>query len=632
LADRSSLSTGKLLLLPALSLALLGGFQVDTSEAAMMGGASQRFAKSYRTPRARSISSRPQLTRLKRSSKSASRAVATRKEARASRRHGRGASKVAHAPKHVAAKAIPPQLYLEKLNQLTLKPGVVHKFCKGGLNVNVVEVDMKRADVKVRPFLASETFDKLKNVEQHAKESGALVAVNANYFKKDGTPLGTIKVDDEWVSGSLFNRVAMGITRDNDLKFARVNLHGILETSNPKVRRLWVNNMNQPRRSGVRLIMYTRRWGNHVTLPYEGKLVAVSNKGEVLDTHGRSLTIPYGGYVLTDKKDSDLAHLRRGDFVDLDWQTDPRGWNQVTHAISGGPTLIKEGQLFVALKDEKFKGNWTSAKITRRTACGVTEDRRLILTTVEGPHTLWDLAKFMKQLGCVEAMNLDGGGSTTMVVNGNTVTRNDCTGQRKVAATICVMEPEIAQRHERRPDLRYQPSVNLTEFAVGTDYLSQIPMMNGIIQARIQQRQFAEMTMAGDGQGKFLGPDQALAPADSIDANGVVCKIDEADSVIDIDNDLYRVSGDQHTVARESKTKDEPKLDNIPQVKTHKNRKDHKVESSEPAVTPDAAPAKVVLASPAIKATAVQPSDKVAAPTSGWTNKIFKPFKFGRRS
>jgi len=527
---------------------MFAGFQVEPTDAAMMGSASHRFAsktKSYRTPK-HGRADKPQVTKLKGSARATSRAVVAKKQARGSRKNAKGGRKAAKAVHHVAAaRAIPPQLYLEKLNQLTLKPGVVHKFAKGSLNVNVVEVDMKQANVKVRPYLASPTFDKLKNVEQHAKESGALVAVNANYFKKDGTPLGTIKVDDEWVSGSLFNRVAMGITRDGDMKFARVNLHGILETSNPKVPRLWVNNMNQPRRSGVRLVMYTRRWGNSVTLPYEGKLVAVSNKGEVLDTHPRSLTIPYGGYVLTDKKESELAHLRRGDFVDLNWQTDPKDWNQVTHAISGGPTLIKGGQLFVGLKDEKFKSNWTSAKITRRTACGVTAERKLILATVEGPHTLWDLAKFLQQLGCVEAMNLDGGGSTTMVVNGQTVTRNDCTGQRKVAATITVMEPEVAVRHEKRPDIAYQPTTNLQEFSVGTDYLSQLPMMNGVIHARIQQRQLAEMTLAGDGQGKFLGADQGFAPPDTVTDNGIVCKLEDADAVIDIDNDLYRLPTDK---------------------------------------------------------------------------------------
>lgn len=619
MADKSLLSSGRLLFLPALSAALLLGASLSISapaDAAMMGGA-PRFPRSYRTPQKRN-SHKLQVTLLKRPSKATTRAMAT-KSGKNSKRLKK--TKVAHA-RPAAPRAIPPQLYVEKLNQLTVKPGVVHKFCKGGLNVNVVEVDMKSADVKIRPYMASETFDKLKNVEQHAKESGALVAVNANYFKKDGTPLGTIKVDNEWVSGSLFNRVAMGITRGGDMKFARVNLHGILETSNPRVPKLWVNNMNQPRRQGVRLIMYTRRWGNSITLPYEGRLVAVSNKGEVLDTHSRALAIPYGGYVLTDKKQSELAHLKRGDFVDLDWQTDPKDWNQVTHAISGGPTLIKDGNLFVGLKDERFRPNWTSAKITRRTACGVTADRKLVLATVEGPHTLWDLAKFMKQLGCVEAMNLDGGGSTTMVVNGNTVTRNDCSGQRKVAATLTVMEPAVAQRHERRPDLHYRPSTNLQEFSVGTDVLSQVPMMTGTIQARIQQRQLGEMTFGGVG-GSFLGPDQQFAPENAIDKNGVIVSTFEGeDAVIDIDNDLYR---DQ---VKQTASKHHHKAPKVISEQKEKPVSSPKV-IEEPVTVPTPVQ-KVDLNAVPVKAIAPQPEKTQSS--SGWTTKLFKPFKLGKRS
>ncbi|MBX9670935.1 MAG: phosphodiester glycosidase family protein, partial [Candidatus Obscuribacterales bacterium] len=352
MADRSLLSPGKLL--PVLSLLLFATLPVSLAqppaEAAMMGSPSHHYARTARTvSRKRSVSRvTPLGRRNSRPTTKLARKAAAKKIAQASKR---GKSHKVAQVYRVAPKAIPPQLYLEKLNQLTLRPGVVHKYCHGGLNVNVVEVDTTRADVKVRPYLASDSFDRLKTVEQHAKDSGALVAVNANYFKKDGTPLGTIKVDGEWVAGSLFDRVAMGITNDGDMQFARVNLHGILNTSNPNVPQLWVNNMNQPRRSGARLILYTRRWGADVRLAYDGTLVAVSNRGEVVDTSNRVLTIPYGGYVLTDRKQSELASLKRGDFVDLEWQTNPRNWNQVAHAVSGGPTLIKDGNLWVGLKE-----------------------------------------------------------------------------------------------------------------------------------------------------------------------------------------------------------------------------------------------------------------------------------------
>ncbi len=622
MADRSSFAGKKLLSFPAISLALaagllLGDLFLSEPASAMLSTHAKASRANHSSAVRAAVGNRGRLSKkqatagrsskrgraqAKSSSKRGSRIV-SRRAARAERLSRRGRGKRGRAVVHAAPKAIPPQLYLEKLNQLTLKPGVVYKFCHGALNVNVVDVDMKNAEVKVRPYLASQTFDGLKTVEQHAKESGALVAVNANYFKKDGTPLGTIKVDGEWVSGSLFNRVAMGIDDDGDLKFARVNLHGILQTSNPKVSSLWVNNMNQPRRHGARLIVYTRRWGANVTLPYEGVLVAVSNRGEVTDIQNRSINIPYGGYVMTDLKDSELANLQRGDFVDLNWYTDPNDWDQVEHAVSGGPTLIKDGKLFVGLQGEHFKTGWTSAKITRRTACGVTADKHLILATVEGPHNMWDLAKFMQEMGCVEAMNLDGGGSTTMVVNGKTVTRNAPGSQRKVAATITVLEPDAAKRLVHNPDLYYRPSGDLSEFYQGPDVLSHVPMMSGVLQARMEEQDTALLTLSK--RKGWLGMDGSLMPPSSINGTNKV---------------QPEISSSAHEISGKTMAKDQAReaLDSAA------------VAPAKPA--PQGAEARVPKSAKAKNAQPVQPkelSKTDAEHGRSWTSKILNPFRFG---
>jgi len=82
-----------------------------------------------------------------------------------------------------------------------------------------------------------------------------------------------------------------------------------------------------------------------------------------------------------------------------------------------------------------------------RTAIGITADHRLFLVTVDGrqPHhsigmTLWELAQFMVQLGCQEAVNLDGGGSTTFVVRGRVVNRPSDGRERPISNIIAVIE------------------------------------------------------------------------------------------------------------------------------------------------------------------------------------------------
>jgi len=353
------------------------------------------------------------------------------------------------------AKPLQPQAFSDKMSSEVLAPGVVHKFFRGPLSINLLDIDMLRAPVKVQPSLAGNSFDRLKDVADHAKQSKAIAAVNANYFKRNGTPLGTLIIDGEWVAGPLYDRVSMGITRQGIVRIDRVSLGGRLTTNNPELPETWVNNINQPHRSGCHLFAYTHRWGSFVRMPYEACLVAVDAQGTVVDKSAKDMGIPWGGYVLCDAKNAPIAKLQRGDKVDLSWRTSP-SWDDVAEAVSGGPMLIKDGKLYVDLKDEKFRKGWSGSQIKARTVAGVTANNHLLLATIEGPHTLWDIAKFLYKLGAVDAMNLDGGGSTTMVVDGKTVTRNANAAQRRVASSLVVLDmrkmPNLAHAysHENR--------------------------------------------------------------------------------------------------------------------------------------------------------------------------------------
>ncbi|MBS2001329.1 MAG: phosphodiester glycosidase family protein [Cyanobacteria bacterium SZAS LIN-5] len=353
--------------------------------------------------------------------------------------------------KKVVAKAvnhpIQPQKFTDSMSSETLAPGVIHRFVRGPLSIHLLDIDMNSAPVKVQPTLAGDSFNQLKDVAAHARENNAIAAINANYFKTNGTPLGTLIINGEWIAGPLYDRVSMGITDNGRVKIDRVSLRGTLTTDNPEVPSLFCNTINQPRRHGSRLVVYTRRWGSFVRLPYEGCVVAVNAQGEVQDISLKEMAIPYGGYVLTDSKIGEISKLKVGDKVDLSWHTGPNDWHDVVQAVSGGPMLIKDGNLFLDLKAENFRKGWTGAQIHARTAAGVTANNHLLLATIEGPHTLWDVAKFLHKLGAVDAMNLDGGGSTTMVVHGNTVTRNANSHQRHVASSIAVVDMRTAMQN-----------------------------------------------------------------------------------------------------------------------------------------------------------------------------------------
>ena len=105
----------------------------------------------------------------------------------------------------------------------------------------------------------------------------------------------------------------------------------------------------------------------------------------------------------------------------LDYTQSER-WN-VLHAISAGPMLVVDGQVHVAVDEEVFFGS-SIPNTHPRTAAGQTDDGALILLVVDGRQpesrgvNLQELAEIMRDLGAVQALNLDGGGSTALVVNG----------------------------------------------------------------------------------------------------------------------------------------------------------------------------------------------------------------------
>ncbi len=120
-------------------------------------------------------------------------------------------------------------------------------------------------------------------------------------------------------------------------------------------------------------------------------------------------------------------------------------WKMRT-AVGGGPVLLQDGQVKISNNEElKFAGKAIDDKHPR-TGMGYTKDNKLIILVVEGRNpgkaegaTLIQEAQLFKDLGCWEALNLDGGGSSCMLVNGKeTIKVSDAGGQRPVPAVFII--------------------------------------------------------------------------------------------------------------------------------------------------------------------------------------------------
>ena len=120
-------------------------------------------------------------------------------------------------------------------------------------------------------------------------------------------------------------------------------------------------------------------------------------------------------------------------------------WKMRT-AVGGGPVLLQNGEIEISNEEEMmFAGKAINDKHPR-TAMGYTKDQKLIILVIQGRTpgiaegaTLTQEAQLFKDLGCWEALNLDGGGSSCMLINGKeTIKVSDASGQRPVPAVFLI--------------------------------------------------------------------------------------------------------------------------------------------------------------------------------------------------
>jgi hypothetical protein len=120
-------------------------------------------------------------------------------------------------------------------------------------------------------------------------------------------------------------------------------------------------------------------------------------------------------------------------------------WKMQT-AIGGGPTLLHNGEVRITNDLERMFSGKAKFDLHPRTAMGYTKDNHLIILVVEGRNTgvaegasLVHLAEILQSIGCVEALNLDGGGSSCLLINGKeTIKPSDKEGERAVPGVFIV--------------------------------------------------------------------------------------------------------------------------------------------------------------------------------------------------
>ena len=326
--------------------------------------------------------------------------------------------------------------------------------------INALTIDLSRTKLKLVHALDEGVG--LETVSSMATRYRATAAINGGYFRTTGTyrgeSIGLLLLDGKLISEPNNDRAEVGLISvgsTTEVVFGHLRFSGQISVGTAKRA---VQGLNRPLSSGE-LIVFTPEF-HRTTLTNPDGIEVVVRRNRVLavgDLTGSS-RIPADGYVISalgTAGDWVKKHVHKGAKIVLSWRLSPldpnvgsneeKQWRRAYSIVGAGPQLIKAGKIAITDTQEKMSPTFRTDRHPR-TAIAKLQSGKLLLLTVDGRQpgvsagmSLNMLADLLLEFGAVEAINLDGGGSTTMVVGNKLVNRpSDQTGERPVSDAILV--------------------------------------------------------------------------------------------------------------------------------------------------------------------------------------------------
>ena len=327
----------------------------------------------------------------------------------------------------------------------------------GPIAVQILRIDPQR--VRLKSALAQEKIVGTETVPAMADRHRAIAAINAGFFAPNGDPTGLLQVDGELVSDTARPRGAIAVDVDANgrtrLLFDVVTAQARLVLDDGQA--VPIGGVDTVRHRG-KLMLFTPKYHDHTDTAANGVEWLVS--GNPLTVRERridagSTPIPADGFVLSfggldpppplDTLDVGATLRIERSYVTRHG-TAPEAWAESDHLIGGAGLLVRDGRHFEEWTIEDLRPGFTTERHPR-TLVGTDPAGDLWLVTIDGRNaqlsvgmTFAELQRLASRLKLQNALNLDGGGSTTMVVRGAVVNHpSDPTGPRKVSDALLVL-------------------------------------------------------------------------------------------------------------------------------------------------------------------------------------------------
>ena len=292
--------------------------------------------------------------------------------------------------------------------------------------IHILEIDPDLYEIK--PVKAVDSGIGRESVLSLAKRHGALAAINGGFFSiggtLDGKACGALKIH-EWIALPTKHRGCIGWGPQSPV-FDRLRVY---VTCDQASKTIVLDGLNCSRKEG-QAILFTPLFHRTTLTGSDGEEILIQNGKITAIYRGRgSSVIPSDGAILSIQKAHPLfGKLEVGAPISYRFRvqtefTPAQNWAHLDYIVGGTPLLIYHEEKITDFSPEETIQTFLIDRHSR-TAVGLLPNGHWLFVVVDKAGvldgmTMGELADFMESLGCVYALNLDGGGSSTMVYEGD---------------------------------------------------------------------------------------------------------------------------------------------------------------------------------------------------------------------
>jgi hypothetical protein len=342
----------------------------------------------------------------------------------------------------------PPRLVIDirqapmKPRRIAWAPGVewreeVVTLGAGQFPVTWLTINPRQPGLKLQSFWSGgNVLVGIDPLAKMAQRNQAAAAINAGFFSRDRkSPLGAIRQNGIWMSSPILNRGAIAWSPQGQFKVGRLMLQESLTSNQGGSLSVVSSNSGYPQKGIAR---YTSSWGPTYTplLKNEQVVTVINNQVQSVQpgVDDVAIPIPSNGSLLVLRAIPLGPELAPGTVLQYQARASVPEFEAFPNIVGAGPVLVENGRVVVNAIAEQFSPKFV-AESADRSGIGQTANGTVLLAATHnriggaGP-TLEEWAAIMRQMGAVNALNLDGGSSTALYLGGQLLDRHPKTAAR----------------------------------------------------------------------------------------------------------------------------------------------------------------------------------------------------------